>query len=85
MVQDSSCDPSAAKTTEQAESATPTAPAGVADQIRNPGAIFPQIALLAGNYVAHHHPSLSNLKTSLIVTVIRHLSFAAMIAPQAIF
>ena len=33
---------------EQVEIATPTAPTGVADQIQPPGAIYPQIALLAG-------------------------------------
>ena len=48
MLQISKCDPSAAKTTEQAEIATPTAPTGVADQIQPPGTIYPQIALLAG-------------------------------------
>ena len=48
MLQISKCDPSTAKTAEQAEIATPTAPAGVADQIRPPGALYPQITLLAG-------------------------------------
>ncbi len=38
MLQDSKCDPSAAKTTEQAEIATPTAPAGVQqEQTIGPG------------------------------------------------
>ncbi len=36
------------ETTEQVEIATPTAPTGVADQIQPPGAIYPTIALLAG-------------------------------------
>ena len=48
MLQISKCDPSTAKTPEQAEIAKPTAPAGVTDQIRPPGALYPWITLLAG-------------------------------------
>ena len=48
MLQIYKCDYSTAKTPEQAEIANPTAPAGVPDQVRPLGALYPRITLLAG-------------------------------------
>ena len=62
MLQISKCDPSTAKTTEQAEIATPTAPAGVTDQIRPPGALYPRITLLAGQLSCPPSPKTTKTK-----------------------
>ena len=61
FLQDPKCAFSTAKIMEQVEVAIPTAPTRVADQTQPPGAIYPQIALLAGKL---HYPPAPKPTTS---------------------
>ena len=61
LLQAYQCAYSTAAIVEQVEVALPTAPTGVANQLQPPGAIYPQIALLADKL---HYPSTPKPTTS---------------------
>ena len=61
LLQAYQCAYSTAAIVEQVEVALPTAPTGTANQLQPPGAIYPQIALLADKL---HYPSTPKPTTS---------------------